>query len=568
MKGGLPGTERMNKEESELVAFKRFTSNLDEISIFPNQGDFGLIMKFTNNRDFVYKSMDVGTYGVWVKTILVKFIPIHFDEEAFVNEVNIQKDIYEKTKDVLEPLCPAILFDHICTIGNQEDKELLNYIPYNKLYKFENVNKIGIIAMELAKYETIDSFLKKPQNLHYKDKVFAAALFLIIELAHKTEYTQGDFHLNNILVKVEDSAYPYFVQDELGFNPFKIKPLFIDFGLAKKLDLPTMKKINDCYNNQMFKNIMCIICEQGSRVDKDVILRRTRTYGWASGLSNFEEKSSELTKIIKKYKSNNFNLFTRRSNVTIPFVDTLCFFRWGNYFNENELRELNLQFNDIIHNLIEGRKKSIEKIKRGFGLDSTLEEVPELQKIPETPQDVFGPTQRENHNKIKYDKNNDGDLYDLSLDDDNSVVPQTSENVAKKSSASATNNSPIVISKLSDFKYLDEKGAPEVIKITERLGSPIEVNSKVENGAPEVIKITERLGSPIEVNSSMVRRPIRPKPPTGETYTRPTKKRGMFSRFSSGLMRLLARGSAGGTKKHRRKRTRGIRLIKRGTKCR
>lgn len=43
----------------------------------------------------------------------------------------------------------------------------------------------------------------------------------------------------------------------------------------------------------------------------------------------------------------------------------------------------------------------------------------------------------------------------------------------------------------------------------------------------------------------------------------PSKKRGMFSRFSSGLMKLLARGSAGGTKKMRVIKRKKMRVTRR-----
>jgi hypothetical protein len=196
----------------------------------------------------------------------------------------------------LEPLCPAIVFSGVF---EKEDSIITDL----KLDITICPKKIGIIAMEFMEgYECMDDVVREPD---YAAATFMSAAFLLIELAHKTGYTQGDFHFNNIFFKVipEDAEYPYFLTDEDIIPDInlqyirRLKPIIIDFGMATKINA-RLYHISQMYNECNFRLLLGSICAQGCRNKySNIILARPEKYGWASGLQTPLTADVEVSEI-------------------------------------------------------------------------------------------------------------------------------------------------------------------------------------------------------------------------------------------------------------------------------
>lgn len=210
-------------------------------------------------------------------TILVKLFS-GFATAHFQSEVSIQKDIYDKTKE--DQLCPAIVFDKMF-IRNDNEPYLSTFITLCK-----KTRKICLIAMKfLDDYIRMDVLMKSMPDLRIA--AFMAASFLLIELAHKTGYTQGDFKFNIFFKLIPaDAEYPYFLTDDIfDYQPLqlirRLKPIIIDFGWAKKIGETSY------YERYEFSNLLRFICEQGCQVTekRDFLLKQPDFYGWACGLN-------------------------------------------------------------------------------------------------------------------------------------------------------------------------------------------------------------------------------------------------------------------------------------------
>ena len=293
-KGGS-GIIQVNPEEDPKMAFDRFTAK-SEIVGSPMRGSSGFLLRY-KSTELVYKSTDIDTYGNPVMTILVKFVPVRTsrDHTEFVSEVKIQEDIYAKTKD--EPLCPAVVFSDIF----KNDHEILTTLKLdlNELPDSDEgpPDNVGVIAMEFMECEEMRTIiLENPRD--YSVACIMAAAFLLIDLAIKTEYTQGDFHFKNICFKrlPADAEFPYFLSHEPYLTPLRLlRPIIIDFGRARKIDIE-MYPIHQMYNEYKFKQILGSICAQGCRdVEYNAILEEPTYYEWASGST--QEISTWISKI-------------------------------------------------------------------------------------------------------------------------------------------------------------------------------------------------------------------------------------------------------------------------------
>ena len=297
----MSGNTKKNPMENDQAAFNRFMANSIIIGD-PLSGSDGYLLRYRNTKDEVYVSTDVddiNTGNTMVDTILVKFIPMRKEihKTTFNSEVHIQNDIYNTTKDGLEPLCPAILFYHIY---KKDDSFIANYLKYKYTKdkeRFKNASHIGVIAMEFVNYIVMKELLIKFPSLSVQ--AYMVAAFLIIELAIQTGYTQGDFHFRNIFFKVNENLnYPYFLTyDNQSIE--KLKPLIIDFGRAKKIAPITMYKIHQLDNNFKFREIMGLICYEGSSNNPLSVLEFPSHFGWASGLQVFTENNYNYLRLLE-----------------------------------------------------------------------------------------------------------------------------------------------------------------------------------------------------------------------------------------------------------------------------
>lgn len=309
MKGGTGILIDANNES----AFNDFMNN-STFEYF-SRGSNGMIFVATLNPGVVstYQHLDASTYGTPVTKLIIKmcFIidnpdnynlnlvlnPIMYDD--FKNEVNIQTDIFLKTMNYLQPICPSIVYAGLLEPSHPIIFKIMNDAALSLVYKLTSmtklqaqiyaqnkghlyvrkkaeinesldllksidihfqkgeIHKFGIIAMEFAdNYKTIhDELFTNPiytLEIH-KRRLENIARYIVIELAIKTGYNHGDYHKSNILINSTKNTY---------FKGLPAEPLIIDFGYAVKLSEKTIKEIKELYKRKEYisilKTIYCI----------------------------------------------------------------------------------------------------------------------------------------------------------------------------------------------------------------------------------------------------------------------------------------------------------------------
>lgn len=170
-------------------------------------------------------------------------------EEAFIREINIQTDVFLKTIEYLDPLCPAPVYasikkvkaDAIAFVTKMRSKATISKTTTRILDDvITNLNSsqipfLGILGMEVANgydvlYESYHNGTSQTNVRLYENM----ARLKNIELALKTGYSQNDFHSGNILV---NPTAPGYYKDIPG------NVLLIDFGYADKIPSEKLKQI-------------------------------------------------------------------------------------------------------------------------------------------------------------------------------------------------------------------------------------------------------------------------------------------------------------------------------------
>jgi hypothetical protein len=349
MKGGL----LIKPKYTEESAFNYFISN-SKISVF-DSGSSGIIFKcvINNVNNSPYKMIRTGYYSNNVSTILIKLCLIKNDnkdyynfkfnlknenlndfdtdiknvatEKEFIKEVEVQRDIYNKTKEFNNPICPCIIYSNHLKTKSKDDIELLKNIinrlnSYNKmiinknvLNVYENDEKItiGLIGMEIAEgyqplcivLDEIDYKMKNPKNdllnlSHLKQKYECMAKLKYIEMAVKTGYSHNDFHDCNFLINKKDKVL------------FDIRGniMILDFGDALKIDKNIMEKINNLYKNNNFTEIL----NELYRIDdvRNFPQMNLSQYNW---LIKLEKYTNDIIKILNEQQIKNEELFKKNA---------------------------------------------------------------------------------------------------------------------------------------------------------------------------------------------------------------------------------------------------------------
>ena len=257
---------------------------------------------FTDKENLnAYVHSNYRNYGKPVKTLLVKLVLLNdklpkielrkyinntitletTKVNNFVSEVNIQSDIFMKSNDVLQPLCPSIVFaksfygkndKQITTLitsmynsgKNKETKNVLSDIMSH--YEISNIHGIGIIGMEFIKSRTLHELHTSSNFDLYREM----AMFCILRLALETEYHHADYHMNNIMISTDDPSYFY---GTVG------SPLLIDFGYTRKIPKEIMNQMNIEVNAGNYTGALDLICPL-KRSDGLDLKKHDDLYGW------------------------------------------------------------------------------------------------------------------------------------------------------------------------------------------------------------------------------------------------------------------------------------------------
>jgi hypothetical protein len=179
----------------------------------------------------------------------------------FLNEIRIQTDVYKKTNNNLEAICPPIVYSNIVNntekssralnllsvmmkqMPNDENKVFLARM--NSLYEANRGLKLGIIAMSFAQnYDTLHNVLKNTNNAAQKIMYQYLAVYELLRL-YDIGYMHGDYHTQNILI---NTNYKYSNIEDVYLG----RALIIDYGLAFKNKHAT-NDINDISNTASVK---------------------------------------------------------------------------------------------------------------------------------------------------------------------------------------------------------------------------------------------------------------------------------------------------------------------------
>ena len=343
MKGGL----YIKEGYTPYTAFRHFIEN-SEIS-YLSQGAYGIILKcklnekikspYTNLRT-IYKDKEVSM-------ILIKFSLIYYNERyeieftseplapplkitsvtvnEFEDEVKMQTEIFNKTKDHLDPICPSIIYNNYDK-GLQIMRESIDLIKiiHTKVNNIGVINLIskllgtqnasfGIIGMELMDdYETLNNVNKKYQSGRYD----CISKLRLIELAVKTGYSHNDFHGGNILVNPNATGY---------YGDKKGHVLLIDFGYTQKIPNDLLTKIKKLYDENKFNEILDIFINE-SRLFNGYLLKDYPQYGWILTKNTIDDPTNikvtnDYIKMLKdKYKKYEELVDEKKKKTELPII--------------------------------------------------------------------------------------------------------------------------------------------------------------------------------------------------------------------------------------------------------
>ena len=310
-------------------AFTLFINN-SQVELLTDQSSFGIILKLTLNPgiDSPYEMFSASHYKKPVTCLLVKLVALgpnsdeeweykngkakRIDlEETFEKEVNIQTDIFFKTMEYLEPLCPAPVFSTVYKNKNDainflrllESKTTTMYPTtiqilqiIRKRIQSDEIPWLGVLGMEIAQnYMTLfDLYVdcKKNNDLDYYEWCEQMAKLQILKLALKTGYSQNDFHRSNLLV---DPDYQGMYKGMPG------KVIIIDFGFATKIDLKSLQEIKNLYNQKRFQEALNVY-KTFIRSDGLSISEYPDYYGWL-----YNEDENKYTSSLPKRENQYYN---------------------------------------------------------------------------------------------------------------------------------------------------------------------------------------------------------------------------------------------------------------------
>jgi len=327
-KGGLMFTSK----DSDAFDFFLQNSTFEYLT----KGSFGITFTATLKPDIEsnYKrieSNNLADYGDPVRTLIIKigflhdasklqkerYVPITKtisfvtgEIQTFINEVNIQTDIFLKTMNYLQPICPAIVFSNIFNdtngidrlldtmFTNSENTNTQNLIiRISELKQNKTIYNIGVIGMEFAdSYVLLFSLKNKPNAELYKNM----ALYILLKLAIDTGYTHGDFHPGNIFINISSTNY---------FKDISGKPLLIDFGQSQKIPIGILNFMKEQYKIGNYTEALKKLCDI-DRPDEVVMKEYNSFYGFACGTYDFKNNiaisdfpqdiNSKISKLIEQ----------------------------------------------------------------------------------------------------------------------------------------------------------------------------------------------------------------------------------------------------------------------------
>lgn len=254
-------------------AFEHFINHSD--AVFMKTGAYGITYNLTLRAGVQsqYLSLDAHTYSQPITNIILKTVFIYplsvsieiinpttgkkekkrtTPSEDFYEEVNIQTDVYLKTMDFMDPLCPAIVYANILDLNDPLIHLITStYSPdlIQNLNSYPGI-KLGIIAMEIV--PDAQNLYYNMQTKPYFQSYVPKALHTLIEFTVKTGYFHGDFHSANMIVSPNVRNYFWGRSGKISI---------IDFGFSEKLSQPMYARIKALYKNKKYTDILDLLCD-------------------------------------------------------------------------------------------------------------------------------------------------------------------------------------------------------------------------------------------------------------------------------------------------------------------
>lgn len=337
-KGGLLLPYKDQKKSQEI--FREFINNSESINII-SRGTYGLIFKVNLpseipsdfvNKDYKQIRPDVN-FAKPVNTLLIKLALIYdpvtgiserefylgnygperitlvtTQSSNFQNEINIQTDVYLKTIQYLQPLCPGIVYANILdTLSglnfisqmfekiNQRLRELFSGLQI-VLANNRDV-RLGIIGMQFIENSVTLNSLEMSDKSETRITIANnMARYALLRLALDTGYNHNDFHKANIMI-VSDDKYFYYLDGEQDYSILaegrdfkehlldghKFRAIIIDFGRATKIPPEIMRLIKDAASKGDYKQALKYLCDP--RTGNQFVTNRNynKIYGWVCG---------------------------------------------------------------------------------------------------------------------------------------------------------------------------------------------------------------------------------------------------------------------------------------------
>jgi hypothetical protein len=417
-----------NKSEDEKTMLK-FIIDSNEVDflnadkLYNPQGIFSIFLKVINNNNSPYKKCDYSNYGKDANCLLIKLVALidypenylqnngykywnednnfkkaYYDIKNFENEVNIQKDIFKKTSEYFEPICPEIVY-----YDNENNFDIINklILHLNEKYKnhndtnttpimkkiFDNITtkfikkekvqiddksldiKLGIIVMEIGEnFKPLSIFQKhlKPQEVNNEyETCKIMAKTQLYKMIFKTGYYHNDFHENNFLI---DYNYEGMYKNQKG------KVLIIDFGFSIKAN-------ENIVDNEHQKPLY--LPDVSNLLDKLSIKQKKELYICMLSLQIHIVKNP---KEIQNVFNDLYNFY--RPDKT-KFKDNKFLYEWIIDNNEENIKNINKQINTLLE-LEEKQNKMKDITKMSSCPDkSTIRIESEMTKPIDTGVDAY-----------------------------------------------------------------------------------------------------------------------------------------------------------------------------------
>jgi len=332
-----------------VQAMEYFLANCDRVTLF-STGSSGIIFRCSlrAGTDSPYTSYRTGSFNRPITTVILKFVALtdvrqpgqpdrwyceperknkNIEEvDLFHSEVNTQLEIFMKTFEYLDPVCPAPIYASIerdpvqaihllnDLLGKATDEPTSAWTRSIR----DNVRQghipfLGILGMELAEgYTPLYKYCASP-GLPLDDvrRVECMARGELVRLALETGYSQNDWHNSNVLFNPNAEGV---------YRGARGKVMLLDFGYATKIPPDILAIIRQRVSDSQYSAALDLF-NTFVRADGVRIVRHSHLYGWLSNIwSNIHDKPGQLM-LPRSINENMSVLATLQTRATRERVD-------------------------------------------------------------------------------------------------------------------------------------------------------------------------------------------------------------------------------------------------------